>query len=309
MNLLDQVKAAAAGNQLKDQTAEESSNFQYEPPVAGKAYARFVSYVELGKRAQKAYQGKDKPPAYEVRLGFELLGKKHAKEVEVSGEKKIVYPMIFTKLAIKGGDRATFTKLLKAMSYGRDIKHMAMMLGEGFVVTVVHNYDKTDSNGKPLPDSKTYANLRNDAGWLIGAPMVPEDPSDPTNDKMKPVTVPPATAPIQLLLWDSPTKEQWDSIFIDGTREVKDDNGNVKTVSKNWVQEDIQKALDFDGSAVQALLLELAGNAGLTGGRSAPESLAEDALDGDAPAVAETAKASPAPADEAPDPLAAFGDL
>lgn len=302
--LLDQVRAAQS--KLKDQTKEPENTGTFEIAAAGRAFARFVSYVEIGKRPQRPYQGKAKPDAHEVRLGFELVGKKHAREIDGPEGKKIVYPIIHVKTTVKGGEKATFTKLLKKMAYGRDgITHMALMLGEGFIVTVVHN---TVGEGK---DAKTYANIRDSEGnWLVAAPMLLKDANDPECDEWVPANVPPATATTQLLLWDAPTKEQWDSIFIDGTRDVKDDKGNVTQVSRNWMQEDITKsARDFEGSALHALLLELASGLELDGGKAAVEAAqGGDDLAGDLPtAPAEKPAPAPAVAPAEGDPLAALG--
>ena len=317
MNLLDQVRQAAASNTLKDQTAEQPERADYQPPAAGRAFARFVSYVELGKRKQRPFQGKEKPPAHEVRLGFELVGKKHAREIEVDGETKTVYPVIYTKVTIKSGDRASFTKLLKAMSYGRDgINHMALLLGEGFIVTVIHNVVGEGA------DARTYANIKDSEGvWKIAAPLVPKDPGDPECNEMIPAAVPAATVPIQLLLWDSPTIEQWNSIFIDGTREVKDAKGVVQTVSKNWLQEDIQSnAIDFEGSALQAVLADF-NTRDTKPAKATPKkektSGVSDPLTADPveatpdTGAAKKAAPAPAPAPSEGDPLAdlGFGDL
>ena len=49
-----------------------------------------------------------------------------------------------------------------------------------------------------------------------------------------------------MFLWDRPTKEDWDSLFVEG----KWDNGD----SKNYVQEKILEATDFEGSPLHQLL-------------------------------------------------------
>jgi len=67
--------------------------------------------------------------------------------------------------------------------------------------------------------------------------------------------VPEATIDIRLLLWDTPTQEQWDSVFIDGDRTVKNDKGEEVTESKNWLQRDIvTNALNFAGSPLEQML-------------------------------------------------------
>lgn len=246
--LIEQAKAAT--EKLEDQTeVQAGGDFEYETPPAGPTPARFVGYVELGSRAQRPYQGKEKPDCDEVRLIFELNGSKHKKEVGEGDDKKTITNVISVRVAKKLNEKATFYKLFKKMLYGRSgITHMSQMLGEAFIITVTHNTVK----GKDGAKDRTYANMRDEDGsWLIGAPVL----ADPLSGETKPVPVPEATKPIQLLLWDAPSQEQWDSIFIDGTRTVKGEDGTEREVSKNWLQEDIvQNAKNFEGSALQAML-------------------------------------------------------
>ena len=181
------------------------------------------------------------------------------------------------------------------MTYGRSgITHMALMLGEAFLVKVVHN---VVGEGK---DQKTYANLKDDSGWTISAPVK----ADPVTGESEPLPVPQPTKPLQLLLWDSPTYEQWESIFIDGERTTKDDKGVETTKSNNWLQNDIKdNASDFEGSALHIMLLSGATGMDLDGGKAKSEA---------AEAVSEDEVQSPQedekPAEEAPvaddDPLA-----
>lgn len=245
--LVSQAKANT--EKLENQTETTAGgDFEYEVPAAGLTPARFIGYVEVGKRKQNPYQGKEKPPADEVRLYFELNGSKHQREVEVEGVKKTFTNTIAVKLTKKLSDKAGFVKLFKKMLYGRDgITHMAQMLGEPFLIKVVHNSVKKEGQ-----KDRVYANMKDDDGnWLIQAPMV----EDPLSGETTPVPVPDVTQAVKLLLWDAPTKEQWDSIFIDGTRTVKDDKGQEREVSKNWLQLDIaENALNFHGSALEGLV-------------------------------------------------------
>jgi hypothetical protein len=301
------AEANEAAEQLEDQTEAKGAAFEHEVPPAGPTPARFIGYVEVGKRKQKPWQGKEKPDAEEVRLYFELNGKKHIREVEVDGVKKRVTNIITVKVAKKLSENAAFFKLLGKMRYGRDsVKHMSAMLGEAFLVTVVHNKN-TGADGKEV----TYANLRDaDGNWMIGAPMYQTDPLDA--DTLVPLPVPEVTQNPRLLLWDKPSKAQWDSLFIDGTREVKDAKGNVTTVSRNWLQEDIvQNATNFEGSALQALIgglgaLSLEPEAPTAGKAEKSPAKAPVEKSATTPA-AKVEKAPAAPADEAGDPLAALG--
>ena len=130
------------------------------------------------------------------------------------------------------------------MTYGRnDIKHMAQMLGEGFLVKVTHNKSKDGT--------KTYANLKSDV-WDIGEPAT----TNPTTNETNILAVPEATQDVQLLLWNTPSKEQWDTIFIDGeyTREVA---GQQVTKSKNFIQELAMSASNFQGSPLELSLIHI----------------------------------------------------
>jgi hypothetical protein len=239
-NLIDEAAV------LDDQSQTTAmGDFTYTPPAKGKTLARFIEYIELGMRKQKPYQGQSKPDAEEVRLTFELVHpEKNVHVNEETGEKYA--DKISFKIAKKLAENASFKKLYNAMTYGRDINHMAKMLGEAFIVDVVHNEVETD--GKKM----LYANLRDKDGWKISAPRV-EDALAGTSTDIS-ARVPQPLNPLKLFLWKKPTKETWDSLFIDGTREVKDAKGNVTQESKNWLQELILEAQDYKGSALHELL-------------------------------------------------------
>ncbi|SEN68400.1 hypothetical protein SAMN05216227_102057 [Pseudorhodobacter antarcticus] len=248
MNVNELVNQAADADQYDDQT-QETSNFDDGPAPAGWTPARFVGYVEVGKRKQKPFQGKPKADCMEVRMYFELNGPKHRREIEVDGVKRTVTNMQSIKMALKVGDKASFSKLMKKMVYGREgIKHMASMLGQGFLIKIEHN---TVAKTEDKPE-RTFANMKDaDGNWLIGPPTI----TDPMTEVVTNVAVPEISVPIKLLLLKNPTKEQWESIFIDGTRTVKDAKGVETEQSKNWLQEDIvQNMVGFEGSALQTLV-------------------------------------------------------
>lgn len=309
MDLNDLINEAnEAADELENQSEARAGGFDREVPPAGPTPARFIGYVEVGKRKQKPYQGKEKPDSDEVRLYFELNGKKHRREIEVDGNKREVTNTLTVKITKKLSENAAFFKLFNKMRYGRDtVKHMSQMLGEGFLINVQHNQGEA-KDGKP---ATVYANLKDaDGNWCIGAPMYLTDPLDA--DSLAPLPVPEVTQNIRLFLWDKPSKKQWDSLFIDGTRKVKDAKGNETEVSRNWLQEDIvQNATNFEGSALQALL---GGLGGLTLEPEAPaekkaqEKPKETPKADPAPTPAATPeKAPPASSGEAADPLAALG--
>jgi hypothetical protein len=236
--LLNQAKAAA---ETTDQSVAQTS-FVREVAPAGFTVARFIGYVEVGKQPQRAFEGVEKADAAEVRLTFELLGPKHSTEYEKDGVKMTRTNTIRQKVTVSLNEKAGFFKLMKKMIGGRDgIKHMAEMLGEGFLIKISHNKSKDGKN--------TYANMKSDGVWDISAPIA----TDPITNDVRVLEVPEATQPIQLLLWDTPSKDQWDSIFIDGEYEKEVDGVKVVT-SKNFVQEEAMSASNFVGSPLEAFL-------------------------------------------------------
>lgn len=230
-----------------DQTQTKTGGGDFTPPPAGTTLARFVDYIEVGVQKQRAYKGKEKPPAAKVYVTFELLGKNYVKEIEVEGKKKTIADRITVPLTLSLHEKASFKKLFKKMLYGRQgIEHMSQMLGEGFKVTVTHNEVGEGDN------KKVYANITDDDGnFLVDGPFKRDD-LEGTSVKLK---VPDAISDERMFVWDEPTQETWDSIFIDGEKEVKDDKtGKNKTVSKNWIQNMIIGAVNFEGSPIQAFL-------------------------------------------------------
>jgi hypothetical protein len=229
-----------------DQTQTKTGGGDFTPPPAGTTLARFVDYIEVGLQKGGSWKGKEKPPAEKVFVTFELLGKNYLREIEVDGNKKTVADRITVPLKLSLHEKASFKKLFKKMTYGRqEIEHMSQMLGEGFKVTVVHN-EVGEGDKK-----KVYANITDDDGnFLVDGPFKRDD-LEGTSVKLK---VPDAISNERMFIWDEPTKETWDSIFIDGEKEVKDDKGKTKTVSKNWIQNMITSALNFEGSPIQAFL-------------------------------------------------------
>ena len=288
-NIDDLINLAAS---TEDQTiTKEGGDFEYQIPPAGATLGRLIEYIELGKQPQRPYQGKDKPDAEEVRLTFELLGPKHINEIEVEGEKRKVSNIISFKVAKKFGDRAKFKKIFNKLTYGRaDHKHMAQCLGEPYLLTVYHNEVGEGS------DKKTYANLNDkDGNYGIAAPMI----TDPLTQNVTDLKdkCPASLRSRKVFLWDHPTQETWSSLFIDGTREVKDNKGNVTQESKNWLQELILSASNFSGSPLDTML----------SGVSASDITAAEQEAEDLPEENVKEEAKPVEAKQGVDPLAELG--
>jgi len=243
MSIKDLIQVAKAN---QDQSVVKTGgDFEYVPPVAGPTFGRFIEYIELGSHV-KDYQGKPKPSAPQVRVVFELVHPKNIKEVEVEGGGKKQYAdRIKIDMPLSMSDKAKFYKLFKVMQAGRtDITHMAEMLGEGFIVTVKHN-----------PDAKNpkivYANIWDGTSWDIKQPVS----VDVLAGTSTPIPVPEPISPMKIFLWDNPTKDTWDSLFIDGERDVKDEKGVITgKESKNKLQELILSASNYKGSGLDLML-------------------------------------------------------
>ena len=246
------LKQAQDNKVLDDQSQNVTSEDFNRLPAAGLTVTRLVEYVELGAQKQRAYKGKDKPDAAMARITFELLGPKNKHEVtaEGSSEAKVFYDRMSMNVKISKNTKSRFKKLFNKMVYGRqDITHMAQMLGDAFVVTVYHN-EVGEGDQK-----KTYANLDKDGEWSVEPPYK----DDPMTGTRHAYAVPAPQSELKVFLQVIPTKETWDSLFIEGTRTRKNEKGEEVEVSKNFLQNTILAASDFKGSPLEQMLTGLGG--------------------------------------------------
>lgn len=188
----------------------------------GYAFGRLVEYIEYGMRPQE-FNGQAKQPALEFRLGFALWGQGYQNE---DGTPYVIRPW---NIALSRNEKSKAFKLFKCLNWKGTAKGFAQMLGMPILVKIVHmEKSKTD---------KAKVSRVDLAGFL--------PPLDPMS--RQPYQIPEAPDDLyKMFLWDRPTKEAWDALHIDGV----DNEGK----SKNYIQEEILAALDFEGSALQQLL-------------------------------------------------------
>lgn len=238
-------------------TVEGGSGFKREYPVPGKHMCRFIEYVELGKQARKPGKYGQKPPVDQVRLVFELVGKKAFKEITVNGETKLIGFPVRIQVNKTQSPKGDFHKVFTQLDAGRGKKHMAQMLGEAFVVQIT----AVDKDGNVLTGKEDdyqsrvkYLNCFSgtpDAKlWGFSAPLH----EDPETGDIKRIQVPAATQELRCFLWNVPTFEMWQSIYIDGEYESKAEDGSVTKRSKNIVQEIIMRAVNWEGSPMHTML-------------------------------------------------------
>ena len=237
--LFNQAQQSAAESGVNH--SEATKGFERTVTPAGPTPARFIGFVEVGDHVEQ-FDGKDKPSAPQVRLRFELNGPAHKNEFEKDGVTKTWNNTIDIDMPISMNEKAGFYKLFKKMQYGRDsITHMTQMLGEAFILKVVHQKSKKSG--------KVYPVLKEGGEWQVSAPFQ----TDPMTGETTNYNIAEMTERGQVLVWDSPTQEQWDSIFIDGTYTKKVGDEEVE-VSKNFIQEKCMAATNFVGSPLEALI-------------------------------------------------------
>lgn len=316
MSNIDKFKAlgAKAAAEGADQTKTVSGG-ERTVLAAGPCRLRFVSYVEMGKHS-KQYAGSPAKIQNEVRLGFEISGPKHPPKVDESGNK--TPNIIYLEENLSLNEKARFKKLFGVMNYAGSAQHMVQLLGEAYKGTIVHRKYAKRGEDKSKPESWTgiEAELFNKAtgAFTIEAPRYevvnPDDHEEPgPTGEYKVLQVAAPLSPLVAFLWQYADKEQWDSLYIDGTwPERKNDKGEVtmKAASKNVVQIRIKQAVNFAGSPIYNVLAEAGANLDIPdaeAGRDpdAPEDMTDEEVEA-AHAIAKAKAASkPVPTGAAAD--------
>lgn len=236
------IAAAAAADDFTKES--KGGGFEKELPTAGMGVCRLREYIELGQQetATKAYP--NKKPQRKARFVFELTTPKHVKEITKEDKSVIRIPhTIAVTCVVSKSEKSNFIKLFRKLNWAGTAQHPAQLLGAPYLVEIVHS----PGNDQPITKENPakYANVQKDGEYTF-APARKVDPIENTVEEIK---VPEMLNSQRLFLYDMPTQECWDALFIDGTY-TKDD----KEVSKNWMQETIMSALDFDGSALQQMI-------------------------------------------------------
>lgn len=233
-NLKDIKKRAKAAGQRTNQNETKKGGGEFTAPAEGFTTLRLLEYIELGVQKGGMYKGKPKKSSPKVQIAFELLGKKHLREVENDKTKKTevkgTYFRIFPNLALSLHEKAAFKKLYNLMrnSYSNpdEITHMSQMLGDAFAAKIRNN----------VSGDKTYSNLTTEEGnFTLSAPVkeIVDDEGEVT--EVKKLAVPELTMTAKLFLWDEPTKADWEAL-------------DEKT------QERIKGAENYKGSPVELLV-------------------------------------------------------
>lgn len=200
----------------------------------GKALARLIQYVEIGPQPIK--QDASKPPVNKFFLKFAVWGKGKDKtstyhEV-VDG--KMVPGIVRTQfIAVKKdlNSKSGAYKLFKRMNPEKTAKHFAQLLNNTFILPIVHNESGEGEN------KKVYANIDLENISLAVNPVT-DEPFDVPEVEDESL--------FKLFLWNRPTKEDWESLYIEGK--------NAEGKSKNWIQDALLSSPEYPGSPLDLLL-------------------------------------------------------
>lgn len=242
----------AADSTGANQAEVKSGDFAKTVYPEGMVRLRFVSYVELGKH-EKTWKGVKKTPNI-ARLGFEVSGPRHP---PIVGNDGIPRPLIvYLEETLSQGPNANFVKLFSLLNHARAASHAVYLLGEAYVGQLIHRkFKRKDDPVDPGSWTGLDYKLRDETGYTIRAPFK----EDMDTGEMVPVQVGPALTPLSAFLWDAPSQEQWDSIFVPGEFPERKNAAGVVTAqarSKNVTQERIMRAVNFKGSPIYALLMK-----------------------------------------------------
>ena len=216
----------------------------------GTAFVRPISYVEYGIQKQREFKGVTKDPAPMFEICFAIVGGSGV-NLEGKPEKYVLeegnFPVIKSyEKPISLFEKSQCIGIHKALNrVGNKCSHMVQKLAESplYQLSITHEVAETGANA-----GKTVA--RFDLRTLQPAfdSIRGEEVQMPQLDKSK----------IQAFLWDKPSLGQWDSIHIAGQwdAQVDEKTGAIKkpAQSKNFIQEKIMSALNFEGSKIQKLL-------------------------------------------------------
>lgn len=243
---MDFSKLGQSAAETENMTVDKS--FERELPREGVALLRLREYIETGRHESNNPAHK---PALRAMLVFELNHPDHL--IEIDGKKVPQTMIVRTNKGVTS--KSGFKKLFNVMNaaHGNKFTHFVQMIGTAYLGEIFYNTvvkgDKTS----------IYANLDKDGAWSLKAP----EQVDALNNTKTPIPVAEIAGVQRAFLWenqsisDEDVVAMWESIYIEGVREVEDKvTKEKKEISKNWIQETIMENLEWEGSTTQALTQE-----------------------------------------------------
>lgn len=221
-----QSQAQQAEELSQDMTQVQSAP-SIEPIPEGIHPMQFIKYIEFGKHhpSSKGEVDTSKPARLEFKATFAVWCDgfdKPARFIDTG----------YFRLAISTNEKAKAFKMFKAMNHMKDCRTFPSLLGRTFMGKVTQTQVPGVNGAAP----KVYSNLVTDSFSAL---------VDPITKKAYDVPALPDNV-WGMFLWNSPTIEDWNALYIEGTTE----DGK----SKNHIQDAILSAVDYQGSPLAALL-------------------------------------------------------
>ena len=214
-----QSQAQQAVELSHDMTQVQSTSI--EPIPVGIHPMQFIKYIEFGKHhpTEKGLIDKSKPARLEFKATFAVWCDgfdKPARFIDTG----------YFRLGVSTNIKAKAFMMFNSMNHMQDCRTFPSLLGRTFMGTVKHR----------AKDDKVYHSLVLDGFSALVDPIT-----------KKPYEVPELPDNVWgLFLWEAPTIEDWNALHIEGTT----DDGK----SKNYIQDAMLSAVDYQGSALAALL-------------------------------------------------------
>ena len=213
-----QQKAQQAIELSQDMTQVQNS---IEPIPAGIHPMQFVKYIEYGKhhKVEKGVVDLSTPARLEFQAWFAVWCDGFDKPARFINSG-------WFRLGVSTNPKSKALLMFNSMNHMKDCRTFPSLLGRTFMGKVEHKEK----------DSKIYSNLVHGGFSALVDPI-----------SKKPYDVPELPDNVWgMFLWEAPTIEDWNALYIGGTT----DDGK----SKNYVQDAILSAVDYQGSALSALL-------------------------------------------------------
>lgn len=251
---------------LANRAAEEGPDYnetssggggEYVPPAEGLCIATLVGYIERGRREKKHNGAVKGTPRY-ARFIFELAGGKNPVKVLEDGTKiphRVTVNVTLPEPGRAPNEKSGFAKLFALLNHSGKYKHPAQIAAaqEHYLATVEH-HKWTNQQGQEVV-SATFGSATQ--GYTLRPAVKIEGDMLEGTHKEVPIGKPPVISEPRIFLWDYASKEMWDALFIEGVyEEEKDATGKVvkEARSKNTIQEDLMKALDWVDSPMYNII-------------------------------------------------------
>lgn len=253
-----QAAIAQAAEQGPDMSqASTGGGGTYTPPNKGKCVAILVGYIELG-RQKKVYQGKESFPR-KADFIFELQGGSNPVELSEGGDrivKRITVNVAMPEPGKLPNEKSGYYKLFDALNYDAQARHPSQLLGRHFIADVQHDVvpDRKDAT-----KTVTFAGLGSaQTRYFIEKPVILQGDMLAGTQQEVAVACPDRVSALRLFLWDFPSKQMWDSLFIEGEYPERKDEKTGAVVSpaksKNVIQAKIRGAKDWAESPMAEIL-------------------------------------------------------